>query len=124
MKKIKKSIILFVVFIVGVILGGTCVSYLDDHLITRYFKAITRCNIVRPHGTLYFLRQNDIATVIEMQENKLDTGLFSLTGEEKQDWTADDYLMLKKIRAYRTKYPRKNKDPEFEKAINNLLFPN
>jgi hypothetical protein len=127
MTKKKKIFMLCVVFVVGIILGVAGTSYfllnIYSHSLINENKINTRHEIIIPYVILTYLRKNDTATVIEIQENKLDSGLFTLAREEKQNWTDDDHLMLKKIRAYRTKYPRKSKIPEFEKAINSLLFP-
>ena len=133
MTKKKKIFVLCVVFVVGIILGVSGTSYflfnIYSHSIIEENKINTRHRIIIPYVILTHLRKNNTAMVIEMQEDKLDSGLYSLVYEKKQAWGNDketdeqDRLMLKKVRAYRTKYPRKSKIPEFEKQINDLLFP-
>ncbi|MBU8902267.1 MAG: hypothetical protein KOO69_05975 [Victivallales bacterium] len=122
----EKNIVLSITLIIGIMLGGAGVSYflLDiySHSLIIENKINRRHNIISPYVILTHLHKNDTRAVIEMQENELDSGLFIFASEKKQDWTDDNRLMLKKIRAYRTKYPRKSKIPEFDKAINDLLF--
>ncbi len=134
MTKKKKILVLCVVLIIGIILGGAGASYflrdIYSHFIIIQNQTSTRRAIIIPYAILVHLRKNHIKTAIECLEIELDSGLFSLAYEKnyvaKNDKVDDetDRIMLKKIREYRNKYPRKNKVPGSEKAINSLLFPN
>lgn len=116
--------------ILGIILGCTATFYLclkmNNCFEAKSAQIFTRSNISTPYSILLPLRKNDTATAIEILEGNLDSGLFGLAYELANKKTIDredrDSLLLKKIREYRTKYPRKSKISGMDEVINSLLF--
>lgn len=114
-----------IIFIIGGIFGGAATLYFSlkvySHFLIEINESSARHAIMSPYGILRHLRKNDTKNAIELLELEMDSGLISLAHNKINNDT--DRLILERIREYRTKYPRENKNPDIDKITNDLLFP-
>ncbi|MFA6716714.1 MAG: hypothetical protein WCS27_15140 [Victivallaceae bacterium] len=108
----------------GIILGGIITFHLFNkiycHFVVKDQEVFIRHEIISPYTVLLPLRKGNTATAVERLEMQLDSGLYGMAVNNRM-LDSEDHLLLKKIREYRAKYPRKNKNPEIETKINELL---
>ncbi len=114
-----------VCLMVGLAIGGAVTFYVTSviyaGMMEKNNQASANYEVMTAYAALLPLRTGDNESAIEQLEQQLDAGLLSISSRGKI-MDKDSLLVLDKMREYRTVFPHKNKIPDVDVKINELLF--